>query len=91
MKLYEWTPKGRKEVNYKGAEFTQRVIEYLRTIVRETSYNLQMLEAENTPLNEAFSRAIYLRQNAVDILRTFDPNAEDFIKATYQPTTFLHA
>lgn len=69
----------------------KELIEHLRAMVRETSYNVVKLEASNMITDESWNRAVSLRQQAVDTLRTFDPNADRFIEATYQPKAFLHA
>lgn len=90
LNLSRWTPRGRKLESVTSKQYAESVIADLRTLVRETAYNLTQIEAANTPHDESYSRAVALRQQAVDILRKYDPNADEFIARTYQPQHYLY-
>jgi hypothetical protein len=63
----------------------ETLVHQARIMVRETAYNLAVLEVSDS--GEAYSRACHLYCLACDLLHDVSEsaNASEFIRATYQP------
>ena len=65
----------------------RRAIWTAENMVRESAYHLCKLQSDpDTPKDEAYSRSCVMYRLACDTLKSVSVRADEFIKATYNPS-----